>query len=587
MNEKKKSIDRQIIRYFWNASKSTTKVYYLSWLIPVQAVLSNTVAPFIVGKILASLLVPHSSVRGLIVAFILTAFASYITNWLGFWGFMKAQALSITKLHAEVLSMLLKRGTSFHNNQVSGKLVAEAMDFPSAYMQLATTFFTSIVPFTVALISGIAVIAYSSPILGVLVLVMTIMAIGSGFYQRIKMAPFRNERITLQKEVTSHFADTVVNIQAVKTFAHEADELAVHGQKSGRLEAVRVDNWIRWSRGGTQRIGALFIFQLVFILTVVALVHRNPALLGAGIFAFSYTVVLANRLFDVGTILRSVEEALIQAEPMMRAMLENPEVQDEPHASDLVANEGAISFKNIGFHYSDGSGNANVFSDLNLDIPAGQKVGLVGPSGGGKSTITRLLLRFEDVQAGAIEIDGQDISNVKQASLRQAIAYVPQESLLFHRTIAENIAYGNLDATEDMVIQAAKDAYAHDFIMELPKGYETVVGERGVKLSGGQRQRIAIARAMLKNAPILLLDEATSALDSESEKVIQEALAELMEKRTAVVIAHRLSTIQRMDRIVVLDKGKIVEDGTHKELLKNDGLYARLWAHQSGGFIEV
>jgi ATP-binding cassette subfamily B protein len=240
----------------------------------------------------------------------------------------------------------------------------------------------------------------------------------------------------------------------------------------------------------------------------------------------------------------------------------------------------------VGFQYSDTDSNEKVFEGLQLHIKAGEKLGLVGPSGGGKSTITKLLLRFEDVQEGAIEIDGQNIASVTQQSLRRAIAYVPQESLLFHRTIEENIAYGHLPSSHEAVVRAAKQAYAHDFVMGLPNGYDTIVGERGVKLSGGQRQRIAIARAMLKDSPIILLDEATSALDSESEKVIQEALKELLERRTAIVIAHRLSTIQRMDRIVVLDKGKIVEDGTHAALLKKKGLYAALWAHQSGGFLE-
>jgi ATP-binding cassette subfamily B protein len=201
--------------------------------------------------------------------------------------------------------------------------------------------------------------------------------------------------------------------------------------------------------------------------------------------------------------------------------------------------------------------------------------------------LTRLLLRFEDVTGGEITIDGQPIEGVTQASLRRSIAYVPQEPLLFHRSIFDNISYGRLGARRKAVIAAAKRAFAHDFIEQLPKGYDTLVGERGVKLSGGQRQRVAIARAMLKNAPILVLDEATSALDSESETIIQQALWELMSDRTAVVIAHRLSTIQKMDRIIVLSDGKIIEEGSHKQLLrKKSGLYAKLWAHQSGGFIE-
>jgi ATP-binding cassette subfamily B protein len=227
-----------------------------------------------------------------------------------------------------------------------------------------------------------------------------------------------------------------------------------------------------------------------------------------------------------------------------------------------------------------------LFEKLSLRIQSGEHIGLVGKSGGGKTTITKLLLRFLDIQNGSIKIDGQDIAQVTQESLRRKIAYVPQEPLLFHRSLAENISYGKPGADQKEIEKVARMAHAHEFIKDLAHGYDTLVGERGVKLSGGQRQRIAIARAMLKDAPILVLDEATSALDSESEVLIQDALWKLMEGRTAIVIAHRLSTIQKMDRIIVMDDGKIVEEGTHKELTAQKGVYASLWDHQTGGFIE-
>ncbi len=220
-----------------------------------------------------------------------------------------------------------------------------------------------------------------------------------------------------------------------------------------------------------------------------------------------------------------------------------------------------------------------------MDIQGHERIGLVGPSGGGKTTITKLLLRFIDLQKGIITIDGQNISEVTQESLRRAIAYVPQDPLLFHRSLAENIAYSNEGATQEEVVRAAKLAHAHEFISELPRGYKTLVGERGIKLSGGQRQRVAIARALLKQSPILVLDEATSSLDSESERYIQEGLWELMKNKTALVIAHRLSTIKHLDRIVVVDQGKIVQEGTHERLVKEKGLYAKLWSLQSGEFL--
>jgi ATP-binding cassette subfamily B protein len=259
-------------------------------------------------------------------------------------------------------------------------------------------------------------------------------------------------------------------------------------------------------------------------------------------------------------------------------------VEDPRVPEPLAIRTGAIQFRDVTFIHS-GADDA-LFEKFSLSIEPGEKIGLVGHSGSGKTTFTRLLLRFSDIQDGAITIDGQDVSHITQEDLHSVIAYVPQEPLLFHRSIRENIAYGNLGADDAAVKRAAKHAHAHDFIRTLPVRYDTLVGERGVKLSGGQRQRIAIARAMLKDAPVLVLDEATSALDSESEVLIQDALWKLMEGRTAIVIAHRLSTIQKMDRIVVLENGKIVEEGPHKTLLAKKGTYAKLWAHQSGGFID-
>jgi ATP-binding cassette subfamily B protein len=298
--------------------------------------------------------------------------------------------------------------------------------------------------------------------------------------------------------------------------------------------------------------------QVLFVIVVLKLVQDDPRLLGIGIFAFSFTITLSNRLFDINNMIRSIEDGLLLASPMTEILLEDIEITDKPGAKPLKVRDGAIDFNNVTFDYHDESTKQTVFEQLDLHIVPGEKIGLVGPSGGGKSTLTRLLLRFEDINEGVISIDGQDIAAVTQASLRQNISYVPQEPLLFHRSVRENIAYGNADISLKKIEAAAKLAHAHEFIVKLKDGYDTVVGERGVKLSGGQRQRIAIARAILKDAPLLILDEATSALDSESEVLIQDALWKLMQDRTAIVIAHRLSTIQKMDRILVLEDGRIV-----------------------------
>ncbi len=304
--------------------------------------------------------------------------------------------------------------------------------------------------------------------------------------------------------------------------------------------------------------------------------------LGDIILLQSYLLGTFDRLFGINRVLRRFYDTLADAEEMV-AILELPHgVADTKDAKQLIVKNSSITFTDVSFHFHT---NRPILSRLDLSIAAGQRIALVGPSGAGKSTITRLLLRLYDIQEGSIEIDGQDIAKVTQDSLRDAIAFVPQEPVLFHRSLMDNIRYGRRDASDEEVVEAAKQAHCHEFISGLADGYNTFVGERGVKLSGGERQRVAIARAILKNAPILVLDEATSSLDSESEHLIQDALATLMQNKTVLVIAHRLSTIMKMDRIIVLEGGTVVADGTHDELLSQGGLYHKLWSIQAGGFI--
>lgn len=327
------------------------------------------------------------------------------------------------------------------------------------------------------------------------------------------------------------------------------------------------------------------MISIEFILVYTGIHLWQQGILTIGDFALiqSYLIAAIGQLWNFGNNLRRMYEAFADATEMVEIMNLPREVTDKPGAVALTPGDGHIEFKDVGFSFANGN---PVLTNFRLSIKGHEKIALVGPSGAGKTTVTKLVLRLYDITSGSIEIHGQDIRKVTQNSLREAISYVPQESVLFHRTLRENIAYGKQDATMEEIIEAAKKAHCHEFIAKLPEGYETYVGERGVKLSGGERQRVAIARAILKNAPILVLDEATSSLDSESEMLIQDALAKLMEGKTVIAIAHRLSTIMKMDRIIVMEEGKVVLTGTHNELLAQESnLYKKLWEIQAGGFV--
>ncbi len=330
---------------------------------------------------------------------------------------------------------------------------------------------------------------------------------------------------------------------------------------------------------------AVGVFEIVIMGTSVELWHRGLITAGVIVLVQAYVVFSFHIVWTISKNIVRVSVALSDAQEMVTLLDQPPDVQDVLNPEPVRMSEGSIAINDITFQYN--GGRADILKNLSLTIPAGQKMALVGHSGAGKSSIVKLFLRFVDVREGSITIDGQHIAHITQHELRQRIAYVPQDPALFHRSLRDNIAYAKPTASIEEVVRAAQRAHAHEFIEALPHGYDTLVGERGVKLSGGERQRIAIARALLKDAPIVILDEATSSLDSISERHIQAAFDTLMEGRTTIVIAHRLSTIQHMDRIIVLEDGGIVEDGTHAELLAHNCVYADLWNSQVGGFIEV
>lgn len=375
--------------------------------------------------------------------------------------------------------------------------------------------------------------------------------------------------------------DMLANMATVRQYVQEAVELEKLAALSENRLKKATKNWSYTEKLLLLNSVILFVFASGMFWMLVTRWGQGGVSTGEFVLVIALISNITGTLLFIGRAVNALARTVGELREGLDDILLPYEIVDTSAAEPLAVTAGTVEWKNVSFNF----GTLPVFSEFSVALKARQRVGVVGTSGAGKSTFVSLLLRQHEVQNGVIEIDGQNIAAVTQDSLREAVALVPQEPSLFHRTIRENIAYANPGATDEAVIAAAKNAQAHDFIERLPQGYETLVGERGVKLSGGQKQRIAIARAMLKDAPILVLDEATSALDSASENEIQKALHLLMNGKTVIAIAHRLSTLREMDRIIVLENGQIVEDGSHADLLKLGGQYAALWTHQAGGFI--
>jgi ATP-binding cassette, subfamily B, bacterial len=406
------------------------------------------------------------------------------------------------------------------------------------------------------------------------------------FVVNYKLSPYKEkvskENAEAKTKMNATMIDMLTNVSTVRQFSRTDHEVNLIADKTTVMKDKNRESWLMTEIILLINSFILFVFSSVMFWLLAKGWSQGEVTTGEFVLVASLVTQLSGTLLFIGRAFNSTARTVGEMKEGLEDLMIPLEVTDTSKAKALEITEGAkIIWSGVSFTY----GNSAVFTDFNLVIPAGERIGLVGPSGSGKSTFVSLLLRQHDLTAGSVTINDQNIAEVAQNSLRSAIAVVPQEPSLFHRSIRDNILYGNPLATEDAMIEVAKKAYAHDFIMSLEHGYDTLVGERGVKLSGGQKQRIAIARAMLKNSPILILDEATSALDSESEVEIQRALHILMRGKTVIAVAHRLSTLREMDRIIVLKDGTIVEDGTHEVLKEAGGTYQSLWQHQAGGFL--
>ncbi|MGI6230113.1 MAG: ABC transporter ATP-binding protein [Tractidigestivibacter sp.] len=585
---------RRTLHYFWWVTKQKMGAFILSIVSSVGYIaMLNFANTYVMGLIVDRVQAEPVAADQVFDVFGPYVIALLIVNAVG-QVLSKLQDYSVYKLEINgdyqlsrlCFDTLSNQSMTFHNSRFGGALVSQTSRFVSGYSGLVDVLTYSLWPTLASIVLTVVILAPVAPLFVVILMAMLVLYVVIAYAMYRRILPLSAAASRAQNKLSGVLSDAVTNILAVKTCGREDYERGLFTEADREAMAAENTNMRATMRRGFTTSGIITVIMFVASIFVAGGNAWFGISAGTLVMMFSYTYSLTMRFNYFNSMMQRINRAFGDAAEMTRVLDEPTLVEDDADAKPLEVTEGKIDFEHLGFRYADAQANDYVFRDLNLHIPAGQRVGLVGRSGSGKTTLTKLLLRLDDVQQGRVLVDGQDVSHCTQQSLRRQVAYVPQEALLFHRSIRDNIAYGRPEATDEEIRHAAEEANALEFIERLPDGFDTMVGERGVKLSGGQRQRVAIARAILVNAPILVLDEATSALDSESEAAVQGALENLMRGRTSIVVAHRLSTVASLDRIVVLSHGEIVEDGTHRELVDAGGEYASLWNRQTGGFLE-
>lgn len=553
----------------------------------VTAIVGNFFGPFIIAQLLVQLqagsLTIDSATPYLIAYALVQIYGQILGGRMNLYFTWTMEAAGQRDLYHKIFDALSNQSLAFHANRFGGSLVSQTSKLVGSFERFWDTLIWQLLPSIASILAATVILAFVFWQYSAILIVISIAFMIAVYFGSRKMKVTAREEAQAMTATNGYVADAVTNVNTVKAHGTEDYEMDEFSERTATYREKTLKNMSAFLKVSTVYSTLITILYIVALVVAVWASQYDLISIATVYLAITYTFTVGRQLWEMNSIMRSYHRIMGDAHDMVEILNLEKTIQDTTN-DELRVTSGDISIKSLTFTH-DGTPKP-LFDNFSLDIPSGQHVGLVGHSGSGKTTLTRLLLRFSDIEQGSIMIDGQDIAKVTQKSLRGSIAYVPQEPMLFHRTLRENIAYGKPDATMKEIVRAAKQANALEFIESLPHGFETLVGERGVKLSGGQRQRVAIARAILKDAPILVLDEATSALDSESEKLIQEALTTLMKGRTSIVVAHRLSTIAKLDRIVVLSDGDIVEQGAHAELLTQKGTYAKLWSHQSGGFIE-
>lgn len=580
----------RIWAYVWpEARKYKISLFLMFAGYAVGVILDSILKPYIYKKIIDVFVsgVPNAEALNAVISLILICICVIIVHNIAYragdYATSYFQSKVMKDLYDATLKKLFAHSYEFFSNNFSGGIVAKAKRFSKSF-ETVMDIISFQVWFSIIHLSGVLVVFFiEAPIVAWVFLGWATLYIGITFMFINRKLALDETEAEADSNVISHLSDTINNILTIKVFSAADREESEFRKVTDTEEKKRSRAWNFANFQNAVQALMMSGLQIGVLFLNAHLWYNGLISVGTIVLIQFYIFGLFDILWNLGRSITRAMKALSDMKEAVDIFDRTPDILDPQQPETLAVKNGVIEFNKMSFEYIKGVG---VFNDFNLTIKSGERIGLVGHSGSGKSTITKLLLRFTDVSSGSILIDGQDIRSITQDDLRRAISYVPQESILFHRSIKENISYGKSDATDTEIIEVAKKAHANEFIMNLQQGYDTLVGERGVKLSGGERQRIAIARAMLKDSPILILDEATSSLDSLSEKYIQESFVELMKNRTTIVIAHRLSTIQKMDRIIVLDRGVIAEEGTHAELLKKKGIYHELWSHQTDGFIE-
>ena len=584
-----------------NNTKQTLKIYW-------QHILNYKIAGFfiivgIIGASITEVIVPlylkdffnalsSNNTKDIILKnliFILIIIAGLkLLQWL-LWrivNFIDAyfQSKIMADLNNYCFAYLHKHSFAFFENNFTGSLIKQVQWFANAFVKIINKILYNIIYLIITFIAITIIFFKENIFLGIGIMIwLIIFLLINWFFTKYKFQ-YDIKRNEAETKASGLLADSIANHSNVRFFNAYQREVKNFENKIEKVQKFRKFTWDLSNIFIAIQTFLMIVLEIGILYLAIKLWQKNILTIGSFVLIQAYLIQIFNQLWDFGYAIRNIFEALSDAEEMTIILNTPYKIQDIKNAKDLKILNNKIEFEKVFFNYHK---TQTVLKNFNLTINSNERVALVGPSGGGKSTIIKLLLRMYDVKEGKILIDNQDISQVTQESLWENISLVPQDPILFHRSLMENIRYGKPEASDDKVIEAAKMAHCHEFISKAINGYDTFVGERGIKLSGGERQRVAIARAILRQSPILIFDEATSSLDSESEHFIQDALDKLMQNKIVIVIAHRLSTIKKMDRIIVVDNGEIIEQGNHQELIeKESGIYKKLWELQIGGFIQ-